>query len=73
MASQRASSHLKFNNLFVKNFPRPDFSEEDLKALFEPFGDIQSCVVFKKDDARATAETGASEAAQFGYGFVCFT
>lgn len=31
-----------FNNLFVKNFPNDDFSEDDLRQVFQQFGRIAS-------------------------------
>lgn len=46
-----------FNNLYVKNFPSKDFSDEDLRRAFESFGTITSC---KVDEASRA------------FGFVCF-
>ena len=45
-----------YNNLFVKNFPRSDFTSEDLRQLFEPYGAISSCTVVEEKN----------------FGFVCF-
>jgi polyadenylate-binding protein len=45
----------------VKQFPTPDFSDEDLKKIFSPFGEILSAVVMKN-----------SEGNSLGFGFVCF-
>jgi polyadenylate-binding protein len=37
------------------------FSDEDLKKLFEPFGEIISCIVMKSDEGKSRR-----------FGFVCF-
>jgi len=56
--------------LYVKNFPKANFSEEDLKVLFEPFGEILSCkVVLELDEA--AGESGETKAPS-GFGFVSF-
>jgi RNA recognition motif-containing protein len=39
-----------FNNIFVKNFPTENYSSEDLRKVFEPYGPIISC---KVDDSGA--------------------
>lgn len=49
-----------FTNVFVKNFG-PDFTEEELAALFEPFGSITS-LYFEKD----------AEGKSKGFGFINF-
>ena len=58
---QRVSGRRVFNNLFVKQFPRPDFADEDLKRMFEPYGEILSAIVMRN-------QGGFS----LGFGFVCF-
>jgi polyadenylate-binding protein len=60
-SDQRGTSKKLFNNLFVKQFPRPDFTDEDLKKLFEPYGEIISAIVMRN-------QGGFS----LGFGFVCF-
>ena len=69
-----------FNNLFVKNFPHQNFSEEDLKTRFEKFGEILSIKVVSCDKndtnlASQDSDQDSSEKAQSpvnGFGFVCF-
>lgn len=48
-------------NLYVKNFPTPDFTEQQMTETFSQFGDITSVCIMRD-------ETGISK--QFG--FVCF-
>jgi RNA recognition motif-containing protein len=48
------------NNLYVKNFPK-DFNENDLRKLFEKYGEIASTLISRD-------ENGISK----GFGFVCF-
>jgi len=48
------------NNIYVKNLPR-NFTDQDLKKLFEKYGEIKSSIVSKD-------ETGSCR----GFGFVCF-
>lgn len=51
-------------NLYVKNFPAKDageFAEDDLRALFEEFGDIASVAIMRDDSGKNK-----------GFGFVCF-
>lgn len=51
-----------FNNLFVKNFPHANFSEADLKARFEKFGEIVSVkVVSCEKDEKSSSETSVDE------------
>lgn len=50
----------KFTNVYVKNFGE-DFSDEDMKKLFEPFGEIQSMKVMRTEDGKSR-----------GFGFVSF-
>ena len=47
--AERAPKTDQYNNLFVKNFPSVDFSEDDLRKLFEIFGPL--CSV-KIDESR---------------------
>ena len=49
-------------NLYVKNFPDADFSDDELRKRFEVYGEIVSAVVMR-DEA-----TGKSKE----FGFVCF-
>mmetsp|Transcript_7956 Transcript_7956/g.12776 ORF Transcript_7956/g.12776 Transcript_7956/m.12776 type:complete len:643 (+) Transcript_7956:215-2143(+) len=58
--SQRSGSSDRFTNIFVKNLD-PEFTDERLRELFEPFGDITSAVVMRNED-------GTSR----GFGFVNF-
>lgn len=52
---------VKKNNLYVKHIPTQNFDENDLKKLFEKFGEINSAVVLKDDKNESK-----------GFGFVCF-
>jgi len=58
----RSSSITMYNNLFVKPVPKK-FTNEDLKKLFEQYGEILSAVVIKE---RADAPENK------GFGFVCY-
>lgn len=49
-----------FNNVYVKNIPTA-LEEEDVQALFEEFGQIQSCCIMR--DAQGQSKQ---------FGFVCF-
>ncbi len=49
------------SNIYVKNFPKT-FTEEDLKKLFDVYGEIKSVVISKDTN-------GDSK----GFGFVCFS
>ena len=51
----------KFTNVYVKNFGE-DFCDEDMKKLFEPFGEIQSMKVMRTEDGKSK-----------GFGFVSFS
>ncbi len=51
-----------FNNVYVKNFPNPAWTDADLRKLFEPLGKIVSAVIMKNP---------AGESLKFG--FVCFS
>jgi RNA recognition motif-containing protein len=48
------------NNIYVKNFPK-NFSEDDLKKVFEGYGEIKSVVISKDTNGDSR-----------GFGFVCF-
>jgi RNA recognition motif-containing protein len=37
-------------NLYVKNFPTPYLTDDELKSSFEEFGEITSCVVMKDEN-----------------------
>lgn len=50
----------KFTNVFVKDLPL-DLSDDDLKRVFLPFGDVTSCVISRKDDGTS-----------LGFGFINF-
>ena len=54
------SSKLK-NNIYVKNIPKENFTDEELKKLFSSYGEIISAVVVRDQE-------GISK----GFGFVCF-
>lgn len=56
-----------YNNVFVKDFPKADFTEDDLRKLCEPFGKVTSAVVMTSPAVKANPE---GETLQ--YGFVCF-
>ncbi len=58
----RNSSITMYNNLFVKCIPKK-YTNEQLKSLFAPYGEIISAVVIK-EHADATENRG--------FGFVCF-
>jgi len=57
---ERSDQNRQFNNLYVKNFPKEDFEDKDLKALFEKYGSVKSAVVMKNKEGKPT------------FGFVCF-
>ncbi|CAL8077698.1 unnamed protein product [Calicophoron daubneyi] len=54
------SGKLRFNNIYVKNFP-PDTTDEKLREMFSEFGEIKSCCVEKDSEGKSK-----------GFGFVCF-
>lgn len=54
------SANKKFTNVFVKNFSE-NMDEEQLKKMFEKFGEITSCVVAKGEEGKSK-----------GHGFVNF-
>jgi len=49
------------NNLYIKNIPY-DFTDEELKQLFQPYGSVTSALVSKDDKGIGK-----------GFGFVCFS
>jgi RNA recognition motif-containing protein len=49
------------NNIYVKNIPKENFGDDELKKLFSTFGDIVSAVIVRD-------QNGASK----GFAFVCF-
>jgi polyadenylate-binding protein len=55
--AERPQTKDLFTNLFVKNFPTKETSDEDLRKMFEVFGPVTSC---KMDEA------------SHAFGFVCF-
>lgn len=55
------SGKVKFNNIYVKNFPS-DTTDEKLREMFSEFGEIKSCCVEKDADGKSK-----------GFGFVCFS
>jgi polyadenylate-binding protein len=50
----------KFTNVYVKNFG-DDFTDEDMKKLFDPYGEIQSLKVMRNEEGKSR-----------GFGFVSF-
>lgn len=54
------SGKMKFNNIYVKNFP-PETTDEKLREMFAEFGEIKSCCVEKDSEGKSK-----------GFGFVCF-
>lgn len=54
------SGRLRFNNIYVKNFP-PETTDESLREMFEEFGEIKSCCVEKDSEGKSK-----------GFGFVCY-
>lgn len=48
-------------NLYVKNFPTDEFAEDDLRSLFEPFGEVVSTAIMRDSDQKSKK-----------FGFVCF-
>ena len=58
----------KFCNLYVKNLP-DTYKDEDLKKLFQEFGEIRSCKVVKKE---LRTNYLALKTSVKVFGFVCF-
>jgi len=50
-----------FTNLYVKNFPRPEFDENNLMEVFSKYGEIDSAVVMRDTNQQSK-----------GFGFVSF-
>lgn len=59
--NERDKQRTGFTNIYVRNFPKSVASEENLKALFEEFGNINSVFLAKGDDNNLK-----------GFGFVNF-
>ena len=53
------------NNIYVKHFPKEDFTEDDLKKVFSPYGEIISIMVVPDNSVKDKKATK-------GFGFVCF-
>ncbi|CAH8651015.1 unnamed protein product [Heterobilharzia americana] len=51
---------LRFNNLYIKNFP-PETDDDKLMEMFTEFGEIKSACVMKDSDGKSK-----------GFGFVCY-
>ena len=62
-ASEKKPSSVgpSFTNLYVKNFPRAEFDDNDLQAIFSKYGEISSAVVMRDENQQSK-----------GFGFVCF-
>jgi polyadenylate-binding protein len=56
-----SSSGPQFTNLYVKNFPRAEFDDNDLQEIFSKYGEISSAVVMRDENQQSK-----------GFGFVCF-
>lgn len=59
--NQSSTGQRKFNNLYVKNFPKEHFTEDDLRQKFDRFGPILSVVIMRDSEEQSK-----------GFGFVCF-
>ncbi|TVU08003.1 hypothetical protein EJB05_41385 [Eragrostis curvula] len=57
---RRSDREVKFTNVYIKNLP-PEFSDDDLRQQFAPFGEITSAAVMRD-----------AEGASRGFGFVNF-
>jgi polyadenylate-binding protein len=60
--------HADWTNCYVKNIP-DDWDETKLKELFTKYGEVDSCVIMMKDEAKALKE---GETKSKGFGFVNF-
>lgn len=49
------------NNLYVKAFPTPEWTEQDMRAAFEPFGELVSVCIAVDENQKSKQ-----------FGFVCF-
>jgi polyadenylate-binding protein len=49
------------NNIYVKHIPKDNFNDDNLKELFEKYGEIKSAIVVKDQNGNSK-----------GFGFVCF-
>jgi RNA recognition motif-containing protein len=49
------------NNLYVKSFPTPEWTEEDMRATFDPFGELVSVCIAVDENQKSKQ-----------FGFVCF-
>ena len=63
-------------NLYVKNIPE-DSTEETLRQIFEPYGDIESIKLFPKDGAKEGEDIKDEDGKKAGqpknlYCFVCY-
>ena len=54
---------IKKNNIYVKKFPKENFTDKELRGLFEPFGELVSVLV---------APDSTDPTKNRGFGFVCF-
>lgn len=54
---------LKKNNIYVKRFPKENYTQEDLKKLFEAYGELISVMVAPDNEDKTKNK---------GFGFVCF-
>lgn len=59
MIPSKSKDNLR-NNLYIKNIPY-NFTDEELKQLFQPYGNVTSALVSKDDKGIGK-----------GFGFVCF-
>ena len=53
------------NNIYVKNFPKEDFTEDDLKNIFSKYGEIISAMIVPDNSVK-------DKKLSKGFGFVCF-
>ena len=58
---------IKKNNIYVKRFPKENFTQEDLKKLFEVYGELVSVLV-----APDNTDKDNDKDKNKGFGFVCF-
>ena len=60
---QAGKSENQFNNVFIKNLGE-NVTDDELRKLFEPFGNISSMVLARDANDQTKSR---------GYGFVCFS